>query len=60
VGRSNEIKEGETANLLLLSLEGKTTVSENALKSKAKNTPCIGMTLGGKIMLRVIGGKLVE
>lgn len=60
VGRSNEIKEGEIANLLMLSLEGKTTVREDLLKSKAKNTPCIGMTLGGKIMLRVIGGKLVE
>ncbi len=60
IGRSSEIKEGESADLVILSLEKKTAITSQFLKSSAKNTPCIGMTLAGKLTHCIINGKLIN
>ena len=47
--QGQEIKEGSTANLLLLDPNSNWQVDRNKMKSKSRNTPFQGMTLPGVI-----------
>lgn len=58
IGIDASIRVGGPADLLVLSLEKSTRVTREGLLSNAKNTPCIGMTLRGKIITSVINGRI--
>jgi dihydroorotase len=66
-GHGRPIAVGEPANLVLFDPEAQTVVDPQALASKARNTPYVGMDLPGAVVatfLRgaptVLGGALVE
>lgn len=55
---SATIKENQQANLTLFSLSEKTTLSENDIASRSKNTPFIGKTLNGRVIGVLNNGKV--
>lgn len=54
-----EIKEGAEANLTLVDPAASWTVSADRLRTKSKNTPFLGQTVTGKVVLTVVSGTVV-
>lgn len=55
---SATIRENQQANLTLFSLSEKTTLTENDIASRSRNTPFIGKTLNGRVIGVVNNGKV--
>lgn len=55
---SSTIKENQQANLTLFSLSEKTTLTEDNIASRSRNTPFIGKTLNGRVIGVVNNGKV--
>ncbi len=53
------IKEGERADLTIIDLEGKTVITKEAMASKSCNTPFLGSTFTGSIVMTIIAGQPV-
>ena len=53
------LKPGNPADLTIIDLEKKFTVDANTFRSKSKNTPFNGWELKGKVVLTMVGGKIV-
>ncbi len=53
-----EIKENKIADFTLINLENEVTISVDSLISKSKNTPFIGHTFKGEIVLTLCEGKV--
>ncbi|AKV02169.1 Dihydroorotase [Labilithrix luteola] len=54
-----EIKEGAEANLTLVDPAASWTVSADRLRTKSKNTPFLGQTVTGKVVLTIVSGTVV-
>jgi dihydroorotase len=50
---------GKAADLIIFSDTAEWTVDKNAFASKGRNTPFHGMTLKGKNLVTIVGGKIV-
>lgn len=53
------IREGGQAEFTVFDPDKKWTVKKSELKSKGKNTPFAGYELQGKVVLTIVGGKIV-
>jgi len=53
------IKKGELADLTIIDLEGKTTISKETMASKSHNTPFLGATFTGSIVMTFSSGQPV-
>ena len=53
---SNEIKEGNVANITLVNLDKKYTIDSKTFKSKGKNTPFNGFEVYGKVEKTIVNG----
>jgi len=53
------IKEGERADLTIIDLEGKTAITKDTMVSKSHNTPFLGSTFTGSIVMTIIAGQPV-
>jgi len=53
------IKPGAEADLTLLNLEGETVVSREEFQSLSHNTPFIGSRFQGKVVMTIVGGRVV-
>ena len=54
--QSNEIKEGNVANIALVDLDNKYVIDSNNFKSKGKNTPFNRFEVYGKIVKTIVNG----
>jgi len=54
-----EIEEGNSAELVLFDPESETTVDEEFLRSKSKNTPFFGETLQGRVQTVIRGDEVL-
>jgi dihydroorotase len=52
------IREGQLASISVFDPDRKWTVTPEALKTKSKNTPLLGMTLRGESVLTLVNGKV--
>ena len=52
------LEEGAPANLVVFDPEGETPVTDETLRSRARNTPFLGKTLKGKVDAVVFGEQL--
>ena len=52
------IREGSVANISVFNPEQSWTVTPEALKTKSKNTPLLGMTLRGRAVLTIVDGEV--
>jgi dihydroorotase len=52
------IRSGKTASLTVFDPEREWVVTPDALKTKSKNTPLLGMTLRGQAVLTIVDGKV--
>ena len=50
---------GKPADLIVFSDRAEWTVDKNAFLSKGKNTPFHGVTLKGRNLVTIVGGKIV-
>ena len=50
------IKKGQTADLTIIDLEGKTTIRRESMASKSHNTPFLGATFTGSIVMTFASG----
>ncbi len=57
--KAEGIQEGAQAEFTVFDPEKRWTVEKSKLKSKGKNTPFAGYELQGKVVLTVVGGKIV-
>ena len=55
----NEFRPGDPADFFLFDPESSWKVTGESLLSKGKNTPCLGMTLHGRVKAHYLGGTLV-
>ena len=53
------IKKGELADLTIIDLEGKTTISQETMASKSHNTPFLGTAFTGSIVMTFSSGQPV-
>ena len=53
------IREGDPADLTILSPDTQVTIQASSLRSKSKNTPFDGWTLKGAVAATIVGGKAV-
>ena len=53
---SNEIKEGNVANITLVDLDNKYVIDSTTFKSKGKNTPFNGFEVYGKVAKTIVNG----
>ncbi|MCL2725010.1 MAG: dihydroorotase [Polyangiaceae bacterium] len=53
---ASRIKEGAEANLTLVDPDAHWTVTPDRLRSKSKNTPFIGQSVTGMVVMTVVGG----
>lgn len=60
IGIDHDLEVGKKANLCVFDLAESYTIKESDIKSKASNTPFIGVTCFGKIKYHVLDGKLTE
>jgi dihydroorotase len=58
IGRSRGLVEGERADLVVLDRSERWTVTADALQSKGKNSPLLGMELPGRVLLTMAGGRV--
>jgi len=54
------IETGDVANLTIIDPDHRWTVTEDALKSKSKNTPLLGMEMTGRAVMTIVEGKVVH
>lgn len=52
------LEEGAAANLVVFDPEGETPVTDETLRSRARNTPFLGKTLKGKVEAVVLGDRI--
>lgn len=52
------IREGEVASITVFDPEREWVVTPEALKTKSKNTPMLGMTLRGQAVLSIVNGEV--
>lgn len=57
-GASVGLIEGAPADLVVFDRSDRWTVTADALASRGKNTPLLGMDLGGRVLLTVAGGRI--
>jgi len=57
--RKNSLAPGDPADFLLFDPDATWTVTPQILRSKGKNTPCLGQTLPGRVRLNVVDGHTV-
>ena len=57
---SGVLAAGAPADLILFDAGAPVVVDANALKSKSKNSPFDGRRLQGKVLLTVVGGRIVH
>ena len=55
IGRSRGLVEGEQADLVVFDRSERWTVTPDALTSKGKNSPLLGMELPGRVLLTMAG-----
>lgn len=55
----NSFTQGKPANFILFDPDTTWTVSPQTLRSKGKNTPCLGQTLPGRVKLNVVDGHII-
>lgn len=55
----SELREGAPANLTLVDPEATWTVARERLRSKSTNTPFLGQTVKGRVLLTVVDGRVV-
>ena len=55
----NRFQPGDPADFILFNPDLEWTVTPEALRSKGKNTPCIGQTLPGRVVAHGIAGKIL-
>ncbi len=55
---NNEIKKGNAADLTIVDLNGESTIDEDFILSKSKNTPWLGHTLSGRIKYTFVDGRI--
>ncbi len=53
------IKEGQRADLTIIDLEGKAVITKETMASKSWNTPFLGSTFTGSIVMTIINGQPV-
>jgi dihydroorotase len=53
------IKEGQRADLTIIDLEGKTVITKETMASKSWNTPFLGSTFTGSIVMTIIASQPV-
>lgn len=53
----NSFQKDDQADFILVDTEHQWTVSPDSMLSKGKNTPCLGLTLKGRVMTHYIGGR---
>ena len=58
IGRSRGLVEGEQADLVVFDRSERWTVTPDALMSKGKNSPLLGMELPGRVLLTMAGGRV--
>ncbi len=56
--RKRGLTEGAPADLVVFDRADRWTVTEEALRSKGKNSPFIGRELSGRVLLTIAGGRL--
>ena len=56
IGRRCELVEGEPADLVIFDRSERWTVTTEALLSKGKNSPLLGMELSGRVLLTMAAG----
>jgi len=54
---NNEIKKGNAADLTIVDLNGESTIDEDFILSKSKNTPWMGHTFSGRIKYAIVDGR---
>ncbi|MEJ2568844.1 MAG: dihydroorotase, partial [candidate division WOR-3 bacterium] len=54
-----EIKEGATADFVLVDLKGKWDVTTDVFASKSKNSPFLGWKVEGVVKYCIVDGKIV-
>ena len=59
LGVENGIIEGNTADITIIDTESEFTVEATLFHSKSRNTPFDGMSLKGKAVYTIVGGKIV-
>ncbi len=58
LGQTRGLVEGSPADLVVFDRSERWTVSADALESKGKNTPLLGMDLPGRVLLTMAGGRV--
>jgi dihydroorotase len=58
LGRSRGLVEGEPADLVVFDRSESWTVTADALASRGKNSPLLGMALPGRVLLTMAGGRV--
>ena len=58
IGRRRELVEGEPADLVIFDRSERWTVTTEALASKGKNSPLLGMELSGRVLLTMAAGSV--
>jgi dihydroorotase len=53
------LASGDPANFILFDPDATWTVTSQAMRSKGKNTPCLGQTLPGRVRLNVVDGRVL-
>ena len=56
IGRRRELVEGHPADLVIFDRSERWTVTTDALASKGKNSPLLGMELSGRVLLTMAAG----
>jgi dihydroorotase len=57
-GGSVGLLEGAPADLVVFDRSDRWTVTADAMASRGKNTPLLGMDLGGRVLVTIAGGRL--
>jgi dihydroorotase-like cyclic amidohydrolase len=57
-GLSGSLKIGSAADITIFDPNARWTVDPDRFASRGKNTPLVGMTLRGKVMMTIAAGKL--
>lgn len=54
-----KMQPGDPADFILIDPDLSWMATADTLKSKGKNTPCLGQELSGKVMVHVLGGHII-
>ena len=59
IGKRATVAEGESGDLVLLDPDAEVICSDSTMKSRARNTPFLGMALRGRVDALLLGGRFV-